>query len=221
MSEIDDRFVNSMHEWHAAVLGQKVVKALNQNDFDAHYFESKTGLLKKLSVMIKPGDSVAFGGSQTVKQLGIPEMVTGIPATILDHNAPGLDAAQRLEVMRRQQVCDVFICSANAITADGHIYNVDGNGNRISAMIFGPKKVVVIAGTNKICHDESSAWDRIKSLAAPVNMKRLNRDTPCTVTGHCMDCNSNDRGCKAYLILKKRPSLTDFSVFLVNKPLGF
>ncbi len=221
MSEVDNLFVNSMHEWHASVLGQKVVKALNKNDFDAQYIESEEQLLAKLSAMIKPGDSVAFGGSQTIKQLGIPEMVSGIPATILDHNAPGLDAVQKLEVMRRQQVCDVFICSANAITAEGHIYNVDGNGNRVSALIFGPKKVVVIAGTNKICHDEASAWDRIKSVAAPVNMKRLNRDTPCTVTGHCMDCSSIDRGCKAYLILKNRPGLTDFSVFIINKTLGF
>jgi hypothetical protein len=221
MSETDDHFVTSMQEWHGSVLGKKTAKALQKNDFDAHYFESEDSLLKKLTEMIKPGEKVAFGGSQTIKQLGIPEMVSKIPAVILDHNVPGLDAEQKLEIMRQQQVCDVFLCSANAITEEGHTYNVDGNGNRVSAMIFGPKKVVVIAGTNKICHDEASAWERIKSVAAPVNLKRLNRDTPCTVTGHCMDCNSTERGCKAYLILKKRPTLTDFSVFILNKSLGF
>ena len=221
MSENDNQFVSSLHAWHGKVLGLKTAGSLQKNDFDAHFIESEDDLHKRLVEIIKPGDNVAFGGSLTVKQLGIQELVKEIPASIRDHNAPGLSGDEKLEIMRRQQVCDVFICSANAITEDGHIFNVDGNGNRVSAMVFGPRKVVVIAGVNKICHDEDTAWERIKSIAAPVNMKRLNRDTPCTVSGRCMECNSAARGCKAYLVLKKRPSLTDFSVFIINKSLGF
>jgi len=98
---------------------------------------------------------------------------------------------------------------------------VDGNGNRLSAMIFGPRKVIVIAGINKICIDEQSAWDRIRTTAAPVNMKRLNRPNPCTKEGICMDCSLLTRGCNAYLVLRKKPSMTDLSVFIVNESLGF
>lgn len=221
MNDIDNQYVKSMHDWHGSVIGRKTVDALLRNDFDAHYLEDAAELHAMLGSLIKPGDSVAFGGSQTLKQLGIPDLVSKIPAVILDHNAPGLSAGEKLEIMRRQQVCDIFFCSANAITLEGHIMNVDGNGNRVSAMIFGPKRVVVIAGTNKICSDEAAGWERIRSVAAPVNLKRLNRDTPCTRSGRCEDCNSSERGCRAYLVLKKRPSLTNFSIFLINMSLGF
>jgi hypothetical protein len=216
-----ENFVNDLHSWLGETVGLKTVKALRKNNFDAEYFNVEETLVNKVLSLVKPGDKVAFGGSQTVKQLSIPEMVRDLPATILDHNAPGLSVEDKMEIMRQQQVCDVFICSANAITIDGQIFNVDGNGNRVSAMIFGPKKVIVIAGTNKICHDEAAAWERMRSTAAPINMKRLNRDTPCVTSGYCSDCSSNQRGCNAYLILKRKPTLTDFLVFIFNKSLGF
>jgi hypothetical protein len=216
-----NHFVAEMQKWHGRALGQSAVEALRKNNFAASYFESGSQTAKAILQYIKPESTVAFGGSQTVKQLGIPDMIAAIGAMVLDHNVPGLEMEQRIEIMRQQQVCDVFICSSNAVTLDGGIYNVDGYGNRLSAMLFGPRKVIVVAGTNKICKDEAAAWERIRLLAAPVNMKRLNRPNPCTVGGYCRDCNSQVRGCNAYLALRKKPSITDFSVFIVNEPLGF
>jgi hypothetical protein len=216
-----NEFVAEMTKWHGRALGQAAVDALQKNDFDAYYFETGAETAKRVLQYIKAGDSVAFGGSQTAKQIGLPEMIELAGAKILDHNAPNLDMNERIEIMRQQQVCNVFICSSNALTLDGALYNVDGNGNRVSAMVFGPKKVIIIAGTNKICKDEDAAWERIRLLAAPINMKRLNRPNPCTVGGYCKDCNLKTRGCNAYMVLRKKPSLTDLSVFIVNESLGF
>lgn len=216
-----NQFVSEMLDWHGRTIGQKTVESLRKNHFDAGFFDRGEEVLEVIMRFIQAGNTVAFGGSQTIRQLGLPEMVRNAGAVILDHNAEGLTPEAKMEVMRNQQICDVFLCSSNAITQNGELYNVDGNGNRLSAMIFGPRKVIVVAGTNKICPDETSAWQRIKSVAAPINLKRLNRPNPCTQQGICMDCSLPTRGCNAYLVLRKKPSLTDISVFIINENLGF
>lgn len=221
MKESTDRFVNEMKAWHGRTLGQKTVDALRKNRFDAGFFDTAAEAAGVVMQFIREGETVAFGGSQTVKQLGLPELIHESGAVILDHNAEGLDPDSKMDIMRRQQVCDVFICSSNAISLDGQLFNIDGNGNRLSAMIFGPKKVIVIAGVNKIVRDEEHAWERIKTVAAPINLKRLERPNPCTKDGICADCSLPTRGCNAYLALRKKPSLTDFSVFIINENLGF
>lgn len=208
-------------KWQATTLGLRAVEALKRNFFDAMYIETVPEAVAEVVKFIKPGFTVGFGGSQTTKHMGLDDAVTKAGGIILNHNDPGLTPEQRIEIMRQQQVCDVFISSTNAITLEGELCNVDGHGNRISAMIFGPGKVVIIAGTNKICKDESAAWERVKAVAAPLNMKRLNRPNPCTTTGQCMDCNLPTRGCNAYLTLRKKPSLTDFSVIIVGEDLGY
>jgi hypothetical protein len=221
MKESASSFVSEMNAWHGRTIGIKTIEALKRNRFDAGYFETGVEAADVVMNFIQPGATVAFGGSQTIKQLGLPERIHEAGAIILDHNAEGLDPEEKMEIMRRQQVCDVFICSSNAISLDGQLFNVDGNGNRLSAMIFGPKKVIVLAGVNKICINEEQAWERIRSIAAPVNLKRLNRPNPCTKEGICADCNLPTRGCNAYLALRKKPTLTDFSVFIINEMLGF
>lgn len=208
-------------KWQAETLGQRAVEALKQNFFDAMYIETVPEAVVEVIKFINPGCTVGFGGSQTTKKMGLAEAITAVGGVILNHNDPDLSPEQRIEVMRQQQVCDVFISSSNAITLDGALCNVDGHGNRISAMIFGPRKVVIIAGTNKICKDEAAAWERVKAVAAPLNMKRLNRPNPCTKVGECMDCNLPTRGCNAYLTLRKKPSLTDFSVIIIGEDIGY
>lgn len=208
-------------KWHSATLGRRAVEALTRNLFDAMFVETIAEAVAEVIKFVKPGSTVGFGGSQTTKNMDLADAVVAAGGIILNHNDPGLTQEQRIDVMRRQQVCDVFISSSNAVTLDGALCNVDGHGNRISAMVFGPRKVVVIAGTNKICKDEAAAWERIKAVAAPLNMKRLNRPNPCIKTGQCMDCNLPTRGCNAYLTLRKKPSLTDFSVIIVGEDLGY
>ena len=216
-----DTFVNEMNTWHGQTLGNKTVEALRKNRFEASFFETREETSKAVMQLIKPGMEVAFGGSQTAKQLNLQKMVADAGATILDHNAAGLSDEQKLEVMRRQQICDVFICSSNAISLQGELFNIDGHGNRVAAMAFGPRMVIVIAGVNKIVADEEAAWLRIRTIAAPINFKRLNRPNPCTKQGICMDCNLPTRGCNIYVATRRKPPMMDFSVFIVNDSLGF
>ncbi|MGE5318360.1 MAG: lactate utilization protein [Chloroflexota bacterium] len=206
--------------WHRRVIAEKVVTELKNNFFDAVYFATAGEAAFHVSKMVTEGMRVAFGGSMTVRHLNIRELVTKAGGLIVDHNAPGLTDQQKFEAMRQQLTSDLFISSTNAITTDGHLINVDGNGNRVSAMIFGPRKVVIIAGINKIVHSEEEAFDRIKYVAAPMNMKRLERKTPCGADGVCHDCASADRGCRAYTVIKKRPALTPTEVIIVGEMLG-
>lgn len=216
-----DIFVNELNTWHGNTLGSKTVEALRRNRFDADFFETRENAANAVLQFIKPGMQVAFGGSQTAKQLNLQQLVTQAGAEILDHNAPGLSDEEKLEIMRRQQICDVFICSSNAISLQGELYNLDGHGNRVAAMAFGPRRVIVIAGGNKLVANEEAAWERIRTIAAPINFKRLNRPNPCTKTGICMNCNLPTRGCNIYVTTRRKPPMMDFSVYIVNESLGF
>ncbi len=221
MQENIDQFVNGLQSWHLRTNALRAVEALRKNHFDAGFFQSADEVVEIVMSFIKEGMTVAFGGSQTIRQLGLDQLIAESGAIILDHNKQGVGLEEKVEIMRKQQVCDLFICSSNAISVEGELYNIDGNGNRVSAMIFGPRKVIIIAGTNKICLDEASGWERVRNVASPINMKRMNRPTPCTEKGVCSDCNLPSRGCNAFLALKKKPSMSDISVFIVNEPLGF
>ncbi len=216
-----DIFVNEMNTWHGQTIGNKTVEALHKNRFDASFFETRDETVKAVIEMVSKGMKVAFGGSQTAKQLNLQQLVSEKGAVILDHNAAGLSDDQKMEVMRQQQICDVFICSSNAISLQGELFNIDGHGNRVAAMSFGPRKVIVIAGTNKIVADEEAAWQRIRTIAAPINFKRLNRPNPCAKYGVCMNCNLTSRGCNIYVATRRKPPMMDFHVFIVNEPLGF
>lgn len=216
-----DTFVTDMIAWHGNTLGLKTVESLRRNRFDADFFETRVDAAKAVSRFIKPGMQVAFGGSQTAKQLNLQKLVADIGAIILDHNAPGLSEEEKLEVMRSQQICDLFICSSNAISLQGELFNIDGHGNRVAAMAFGPRRVIVVAGVNKLVADEEAAWQRIRTNAAPINFKRLNRPNPCAKHGICMNCNLPTRGCNIYVATRRKPPMMDFSVFIVNEPLGF
>ncbi len=216
-----NEFVAEQMKWAGRIQGEQAVKALKKNYFDAHYFETPSEVVAEVLKYVNKGSLVAFGGSQTARQLNLQYLVQEKGAVLLDHNAQGLSPDEKMEVMRRQLMCDVFICSSNAISMQGELYNVDGNGNRVAAMTFGPKKVIVIAGVNKLCLNEDAAWQRIKMIAAPVNFKRLNRPNPCVQTGVCMDCHIPTRGCNIYVAFRRKPATTDMSVFIVNETLGF
>jgi hypothetical protein len=214
-------FVNEMNTWHGHTLGNKTVEALRKNRFEAVFFETRGETANAVIEMISPGMEVAFGGSQTAKQLNLQQLVLEKGAVILDHNAEGLSEEQKIDVMRRQQICDVFICSSNAISLQGELFNIDGNGNRVAAMAFGPRRVIVIAGVNKLVADEEAAWQRIRTIAAPINFKRLNRPNPCAKHGVCMNCNLPTRGCNIYVATRHKPPMMEFSVFIINDTLGF
>jgi hypothetical protein len=208
-------------KWHADALGEAAVAALKKNDFDAVYFADRDEAVKFVMGFVKSGASVGFGGSMTVAALGIKDKAIAAGAVPLDHGDPALSPEQKADVRRRQQTCDLFLCSSNAVTLDGMLVNVDGNGNRTNAMSFGPKKVVVVAGVNKIVADEAAGLQRIREYAAPMNNKRLGIQNPCVVKGVCCDCTGKTRICRIYSTLRRKPSPTDLTVVIVGEVLGF
>jgi hypothetical protein len=213
-----------MSEFHAKLYearGQRTVAALKKNGFDALYIPTAALAAEKVLEFVHAGAKVGFGGSFTVKSMNIQELAASRGAVILDHNKPGLGAEEKTKILRAQLTCDLFISSANAVTMEGFLFNVDGNGNRVAALSFGPKKNVVVAGINKVVANLDEAYERLKAYAAPINNIRLQKPNPCVTSGYCADCALPTRICRIYHILKRKPSLSDFTVIIVGEELGF
>ncbi|MCX7023755.1 MAG: lactate utilization protein [Spirochaetes bacterium] len=213
--------MNPVESWHAAALGEGVVKALKKNGFDAVFVADADAAAEKVMSFVRSGMTVGFGGSMTVSGLGVKERMKAAGAVLLDHNAPGISADQRRDILRRQLTCDLFVSGSNAVTLEGDIVNVDGNGNRVAALSYGPSKTVVVVGTNKVTADLDDAFARIELYASPMNNKRLEKTNPCVKSGVCQDCEGDTRICRIYQILRRRPSMSDFTVIVVGESLGF
>ncbi len=213
--------MDQVNQWRSGVLGETAVKALKKNGFDAVYVESREAAAELVAKNFAKGKSVGFGGSMTVKALELQEKAQAAGCEVLDHNVPGLEPAAKLAMLRRQLTCDVFVSGTNALTLEGELINVDGNGNRVAALTFGPAKTVVVVGANKLVRDLDEGFARLELYASPMNNKRLSRPNPCVKTGVCMDCDGDTRICRVYQILRKKPSLSDFTVVIVGEELGF
>jgi hypothetical protein len=166
-------------------------------------------------------ESFGFGGSDTTRAIGLAGALEREGKILYDHWKQGLSPEEDLALRLDQGRCDCFFCSANAISVTGEIVNVDGIGNRTNAMSFGPKKVMIVAGMNKVTPDLDAALKRVHDIAAPMRAKSLEMDTPCAKTGICADCNSPQRICRITAILHRKPMLTDISVVLIGEALGF
>lgn len=210
----------SPKEWYSEKMMERTVKALSANYFDARSFANRESLINAVMQYITPGLKIGIGGSMSVRGIGLLEKLTDNDVQILDHWKQGLTKEEIGSIRLSQLTCDLFLSSANAITEKGDIVNIDGFGNRVNAMTFGPKKVIIIAGYNKIVPDVDSALDRIKRFVAPLNAKRLNLPLPCAETGYCHDCKAEARICRVTSIIQRRPSGTDVSIFLLNEELG-
>lgn len=213
--------MNQVETWRADALAETAVKALENNGFKAIYCKTKEEALKLAESFFKKGLSVGFGGSMTVKAMGLQDIALAAGCELLDHNKPGLDNEAKLSILRKQLTCDVFVCSSNALTLEGELVNVDGNGNRLAALSFGPKKNLVVVGVNKLVRNLDEAFARIEMYAGPMNNKRLDKTNPCVKAGQCMDCDGDTRICRIYQILRKRPALSDFTVIIVQDNSGF
>ncbi len=197
-----------------------VAKALNKNRMDAIVVESKEDLLSEIKKLISKNDKIFSGGSETLKETGIIDML----------NNDGYDYYYRgrsdkngepIDVMREAFYGDWYFTSANAVTLDGQLYNVDGNANRVAAISYGPKNVVVVVGYNKIVKDIAEAVERVKAIAAPANCVRLEKNTGCAVTGHCTECKSEGRICCTYTLHGYQREAGRIKVFLLPEELGY
>jgi len=208
-------------EWHHDVTGEKVVKELANNGFSAAYYKTVKEACEAVLQEVPEGASVGVGGSWTIAQLGVLDELEKKGHTVLNHGKPGLSKEEKYKIRRQQLTCDVFLSGTNAVTMEGELVNVDGAGNRVASMIFGPSKVIIVVGLNKIVTNISAAMERIETIAAPINNKRLGMPNPCTETGECMDCQGPTRICNVTTIMHKQPSLSDIHVFVVGENMGF
>ena len=212
---------DNYHTWLWEKTGGKCIKALIKHDFDAFMVSDISEAKDRILHMVSGYETFGFGGSDTTRSIGVlEELITG-GKTVYDHWKGDILKEESLKVRVKQGQADCFFCSANAISMTGEIVNVDAVGNRTNAMCFGPKKVIIIAGMNKVTPDLHSALNRVKEVAGPMRAKSLNMETPCAETGKCNDCNTPQRICRITTILHRKPMMTDISVVLVNQTLGY
>jgi hypothetical protein len=215
-----DEPMKSAYHWFQGKQVDRTRKALESNGFESQFVPDGQSAVTAVMDMIPDGATVGIGGSTTLNQIGFFEAAKVRGMKLLNPFAQGITPEERNAVTRKIFSCDYFLCSTNAITEEGQLYNVDATGNRVAAMFFGPKKTVVVCGINKIVKDLEQARKRVWNLAAPMNAKRLGRKTPCTQTGVCSDCNSPERICNISVEIVKKPTRSDILVLLVGELLG-
>lgn len=202
------------------LLGPRVVKALSNRHFEAHYCHSGAEAAELAEKLIPEDHTVSWGGSKTMEELGIISRMKSSRKCI--DRSEAADADEKKDMMRRALLSDTFIMSSNAISEDGILVNIDGNGNRAAALIYGPEQVIVIAGMNKVVKTLDDAISRARNTAAPANMMRFDiTSTPCSVTGECGNCKSPDSICAQFVITRLCNPAGRIKVILVGEELGF
>lgn len=199
----------------------ELIKAFEKHNMTMLVVKDREELETYLKNVFVNGKKVAVGGSVTLNQLGVIDMLRSSDVDFIDRYEEGLTREEVEQRFREAFFADLFITSTNALTMDGCLYNVDGTGNRVAAMIYGPKEVIVIAGLNKICLNEQEAIDHIKNCSAPANAMRLNKKIPCTKMGKCIECHSPDRICSSYVKLGYQGKVNRIKVILVEDYLGY
>ena len=209
--------MNEMIKKRNALLSAKVIKGLESRNMTGYYAETKEEALKIALSLIPEGCSVTMGGAMSAHEIGLPQALAAGNYNFIDRDK----IEDKRAAMLAAYDADYFLASANAMTEDGILVNIDGNANRASAIAQGPKNVLFIIGMNKICIDVDSALKRARNVAAPINAQRFGLDTPCTKTGSCMNCKSPDTICCQFLITRYSKHPGRIKVILVNDFLGF
>jgi len=212
-----DEFV----EAHRTIMVDTTLESLKKNGFQARLCSSREDAAKFIMEMAEDSQTVGIAGTHTARALGIVPMLRDAGKTLYDHWQYTPGTPEEVECRKAQVRSDLFISSTNALTMNGEIVNREGCGNRTNAMSFGPGKVVIVAGKNKIVPDLDAAINRIEETAAPIRAMSLNRKTPCVKTGHCMDCDSPERICRITSIIHRQPVLTQITVLILEEDLGY
>lgn len=200
-------------------LGEKVVDALKKRFFDAYYVSTKEEVQKKVLELIPSSDVISWGGSMSVDALGVKELLKSNGNKVIDRDTASTPE-ERVQLMRDALICDTFLMGTNAITEKGELFNVDSMGNRVAALCYGPKNVLIIAGINKVVKNLDSAYDRARNFAAPINAQRFCKNTPCAINGACGDCVSQESICAQMVATRFCKPEGRIKVILVGEDLG-
>ena len=199
--------------------GPTLVKAMKKRQFDAYYCSTAEEAVEKVLELIPEGDVVSWGGVATVDQLGIKDRLRQRNQPLIDRDT-AKTPDERMDMLRQALTCDTFLMSSNAISEDGQLVNIDGTGNRVAALCFGPRQVIVIVGMNKVAADLDGAIARARHIAAPANAQRFDGKTPCTANGQCADCTSPDCICSQIVVTRFCKPAGRIKVVLVGEDLG-
>ena len=213
--------MNDVALWSNEMKINRTIEALKKNNINGYYAKNRDEVIKLIEDIVAEGSKVAVGGSETLSELGVLEYLRSGRYDFLDRYKAGLTPEEVTNIFKQSFLADAYLSGCNAITENGELYNVDGNGNRVAAMLYGPDKVIVICGVNKIVKDVDEAIKRNREFSAPMNAKRLNKKTPCAKVGYCMDCNSPERICNEYTLIKKQRLPERMHVIFLNENLGY
>lgn len=198
-----------------AVLAEHVIKGLQSRNMSGYYAKNKEEALKTALELIPKGSSISMGGCMSAQEIGLVSALKESDYHFIDRSK-----MEPREALLAAYDADIFLASANAMTDDGILVNIDGNANRVSCIAQGPKKLIFIVSMNKICSDLDSAMKRARNIAAPANAQRFDIKTPCKLTGRCSDCKSPDTICCQFLITRYSRHTDSIHVILVNENLG-
>lgn len=200
--------------------GQVLVKNLQNRHFEAYYCTDKAAALEKALELIPKGASIGWGGALSAQQIGLLDAVRAGEYRAIDRDTAATPQ-ERVKLQKECLLADVFITGANALSIDGQMVNIDGMGNRVSAIVYGPESVIVIAGMNKVADTLEAAVIRARTVAAPMNKQRFSAMTPCEVTGSCADCKCEDSICNQILITRNCRPAGRIKFIIVGEELGF
>ncbi|MBQ7839989.1 MAG: lactate utilization protein [Lachnospiraceae bacterium] len=197
-----------------------IIKNLEKRNMEGYYFENKEDMVKAVLEMMPENSIISWGGSASITESGMMDALKSGNYTLIDRMTAKTPQESR-EIFAKTVMSDYFFCSTNAITLNGELVNIDGNGNRVACIIHGPAHVMMIVGMNKVVSDVESAVKRIRTNACPPNAVRLNLNTPCALTGSCADCQSPDCFCCQIAVTRRSRHAGRIKVFLVGEELGF
>jgi hypothetical protein len=200
---------------------EKVISNLEKHNMKGIFVKDEDELKEVLKDLIQEGSVVGVGDSVTLQETGVLDFLRAGNYDFLDKYREGITGEEKKKIYIQNFTSDTFMCSTNAITEEGVLYNIDGNGSRVAPMIYGPKQVIIVAGINKVVRNMEDAENRVRNYAAPIDARRLGRDTPCTKIGHCVDCKSPNRICNDFVTITGQFVKDRIKVIIVNKSLGY
>lgn len=201
-------------------IANTIIKNLNKRQIEGYYCENKEEALKKALELIPEGATIGYGGSMTVVETGLMDAIKNGNYKVIDRDAVHTKEEQR-KVYGEICCSDYFLMGTNAITIDGELVNIDGRGNRVAFLCYGPENVLILAGMNKIVSDVGAGIKRTRDIAAPPNGVRLNKKTPCAIVGKCEDCYSPDCMCGQFVITRRSAYPNRIKVILIGEELGY
>lgn len=207
--------------WYMQNMAQRAIVQLEQSGFQTVFAKSREEALEIITSWIPKGSTVGFGGSRTLSEVGILERLRQGEYELLDRDQPGLDPNERYKILRQALTADIFLSSVNAVSLTGQLVWIDGYGNRVAPILFGPDKVILIVGINKLCMSLEDALRRARFVAAPINARRLNKTVPCIEFDSCEACHGSERICNYTVVMEKNPCPERIQVLIVDESLGF